>query len=323
MSSEILLKNAASKAIYCYFNESTQLLAVAQELLKSFAQTDVMIKLNPNSDSNLIATLNEIIDKVWPVPTSTIPVTPEQLRLNLYYVLFGFTVSGKDASFSKPSSYYQEFVTTLEALLENLVDGIIESKNATANTSRPASLAQLLTRLQTNLIDRTNNLIETTASYWYDTFRVNLTSNLLDNDELMRLLNISSGNGRNNDTRGLNLKRLKEKFLGSTLVTGSPNPMSFFNIPNSLPGSPNPMSFPNFANSVSVSGSQETESYFDLADTMSKFIDNIINTKKWTTESAAHLYKDENLKLMIDAWGRVTQKDLFANALALRNRSVI
>lgn len=177
----------------------------------------------------------------------------------------------------------------MQATLENIANGIVESKNSSANTSNPAALAQLLTTLKINLIDRTNNLVSSTADYWYDVFRTYLISNIVDNNDLMRVLLIKVPDGKNSEVRALRLRSIALLFPSVDLASGEPYKEKYL---------------------IAVAAP-----LLDLADMMGKFLDSIIGTKNWTIANAAELYKDESFKVMIYAWGRFTRNDLFPKAI--------
>lgn len=84
------LQSTASKAIYSYFNEIVGLLAYSSDILYSFVYSDENLKLYESSDGALINTLKEVIDKLWPLTSSTVSITNEQFRHRMYYMVILF-----------------------------------------------------------------------------------------------------------------------------------------------------------------------------------------------------------------------------------------
>jgi hypothetical protein len=265
--------------IYEYFTERTMIRPVFRALLDSFVKEDKILNLNPSTDKLLIDKLHDAMNYVWRTPTSTI-LNDEQSLLNAFWRAFGYIIPGKDkdTDFPKVDRYNIEFNMTVEAIIANIVDGIID-KAINKNMIDPATLAQQLTKLKVQLIIRTDNSIDKVAKYWEISYA--LLIDLLDDAELLKALNISNTTGKNAQERAERLTLIGEK--------------------------------------VGVSRPNAGDSFFVLAEKMKEFFTKVLQTD-WDLSKAQDLYDDLSFKDIAFAWGQVTGKNFFNQALLLRNR---
>lgn len=278
----VTAKAKARHLIFPFFIESTGSLAAFRALIESFQRTDQVINLYLDSDSDveLIEALEDIRDRCWPTPKSTIgSITDEQIRFNSYYRLFGWTISGKeDATDFKVESYNQDFRATFEDILKQVVNGILDKAINEAATD-PDALSRTLVSLQTGLKDHNNNLIPFVATYWSDTFEKLL--DLLDNNRLMQTLNVNTNGKDTPEERALRLRRLGAKF--------------------------------------NVVISPVAEQFFALSGNMEKFLKTVEDTS-WSAKEAKKLYTDPIIREIIFAYGRATNREFFNEARMLRIR---
>jgi hypothetical protein len=281
--------------IFAYFIEATGLLKAFRALIREYQLNDQTISLYtqryPGSDPDpkdkiLRDALDRITDLCWPPPKSTIgSKTDELIRDNSYWRYFGMTIPGKEnAADFKAESHNEDFITTFEAIIRQVVNGILD-KAVNEGATDPASLSRTLVNLQTGLRDHNNNLMPLVTEYWYGTLQSLL--DLLNSPRLMQELNINF-NPNNNpieqpspEEKALRLKRLGAK--------------------------------------VNVVTSPVAEYFFVLADKMRDFLIKVEDTA-WDPYKAKELFDDQNFREIIFAWGQATNTDFFTEARTMRLR---
>jgi hypothetical protein len=197
-----------------------------------------------------------------------------------FWRAFGYVIPGKDKNtdFPKVDRYNTEFNMTVEAIIANIVDGMID-KAISKNLSDPATLAQQLNKLKAQLINRTDNLIDKVAKNWADSYKILI--DLLDNSDLMKAININNTTGKTAQERAERLILIGEK--------------------------------------VGVAAPAACDSCLVLAEGMAAFFKKVVGTN-WDQAKAEKLYNDPLFKDIAFAWGQVTGKNFFNQALSLRNR---
>jgi hypothetical protein len=176
--------------IYAYFLESTGLVEVFRKLFTSFLTSDDVLKLNRQDDSDLIETLKEIMNLTFAKSASSITPDLEELRLNAYWRLFGYTIKGKE-NFPRARGYNAEFNKTFESIMVNIFQLILDRGITIEKMGNPNALATDLDSLQKQLNTRTYNTIEDISQQYAEVFYALVL--LLGNNKLMNeRLNVRS-----------------------------------------------------------------------------------------------------------------------------------
>ena len=267
--------------IYSYFIASTKIQDVFYELFGSFVYEDVILNLNPNNDASLIQKLESTMNTVFPNSRSIIPINYIKNLKNVVWRVLGSSIPGMEEDTDKVESHNEEFIPTLQAIIENVVAGMMDNPNVPLKLDNPSALVNDLNMLKTQLSNRTNNLVNRTADFWADSFDKLIV--LLQDPELNRAFNI------NNITTGTNMETLATRLM-------------------------------RVAEKVGLSIPKTSESFFVLAEKMGIFIARVEDTY-WDIDKAKELYKDtDNLFHDISHhWGRITGRKIYEQALAIRS----
>ena len=267
--------------IYSYFIASTRIQDVFYELFSSFVNEDVILNLNPKSDASLIKKLETTMNTVFPTPQSIIPVNHEKNLLNIVWRVLGCTIQGKEENFNMGDSRNAQFTSTLQAIIENIVTGMIDNPKVPLKLSNPSALVNDLNMLKTQLSNHTNNLVNRTADFWADSFDKLIV--MLQDPELNSALNIKI------NTKGANAESLAARLM-------------------------------RFAEKLGLLIPINSESYFVLAEKLGIFLA-IVEDTRWDIDNAKELYKDtDNLFHDISHhWGRITGRKIYEEAIALRS----
>lgn len=271
---------ARNYIIYSYFIATTKIGDVFNALFKSFVNQDTILKLNPKNDAVLIGKLESTMNAVFPTSVSTISVKYETNLLNVFWRVLGLTIPGKEDAFEKAGSYNTEFKSTLESIIANVVAGMIDNPAVPLKLSNPSALVNELNMLKTQLSDRTNNLVNTTANFWADSFD-KLIALLMDAD-FGKALNISNIIGADAEAKAQRLMRVAEE--------------------------------------VGVTVPANCESFFVLAEKLGEFLAKVENTNWSINKAKdLYPDTDDLFHTISHHWGQVTGKKFYEEAIALRH----
>ena len=220
------------------------------------------------------------MNTVFPASQTIIPVNDVKNLRNVVWRVLGCTISGKEEDTNRAESHNSEFIPTLQAIIENIVMGMMDNPNVPLNLTNPSALVNDLNMLKIQLSSRTNNLVNRTADFWADSFDTLIA--LLQDPKLNAALNLNViTTGANTETLATLLMRVAEEF--------------------------------------GLSIPKTSESFFVLAEKLSTFIARVEDTD-WDIDKAKELYKDaDNLFHDISHhWGRIKERKVYEQALALR-----
>jgi hypothetical protein len=167
----------------------------------------------------------------------------------------------------------------MQSVISNVVAGMIDNPNVPLKLSNPAALLNSLNMLQTQLADRTNNLVNKTAEFWATAFDKLIA--LLDDKDLMEALNVNNTIEKTAENRAIRLMRIGQKLGTSTPAAA--------------------------------------ESFFVLADKLGEFIDKVEITAWDTNKAEELYQDTDNAFHTISYhWGVGTSTDVYNEAIALR-----
>ena len=110
------------------------------------------------------------MNTVFPASQTIIPVNDVKNLRNVVWRVLGCTISGKEEDTNRAESHNSEFIPTLQAIIENIVMGMMDNPNVPLNLTNPSALVNDLNMLKIQLSSRTNNLVNRTADFWADSF---------------------------------------------------------------------------------------------------------------------------------------------------------
>jgi hypothetical protein len=263
--------------IYSYYVESTGIREIFETLFRSYLLSDEYLKLNYQTDAPLMTEIAAITNLLFPKPLSSITPDLTSLRHNAYWRLFGEKFLKYQPFRSRTEKWScgsnTDFEKTLNDILYNIAQGILDKGITIEKIANPHALATLLNDLKQQLLNRTYNDIYAISNYWMCVFgRLRgLLGNTQLGNQLMGKLAISA-----TDEKG-RLIQLAEKL----------------NLPIDLE-KPDALKGPGSTESrmhVFKEHLSQSVAFFQLADRMTAFLIQVENTN-WDSTNAAGLYND-------------------------------
>jgi hypothetical protein len=153
--------------IYSYFLERTGIDELFKFIITNYYVSDDLLKLDSNLDQNLIAWIRLTAQTLAPKSDSLLVQTPEELRLNAYWRLYGLVIPGKEKGFVKSEPHNSQFIARFERILIEIFKIIFDTGITTVKLGDPSRLELELNYLKNEYVSRKFNEMDFIANYWW------------------------------------------------------------------------------------------------------------------------------------------------------------